>query len=369
MSDLSPRGGSGGMIDEVEDNFDAPPDDAMSIASSDTDLADQSSTRSVTGSIFEQQQLIENGRRYANDTYYMPNDEVEQTRLSLTHRGFLRLLDGNLTLSHIGIDVKRILDVGTGTGEWAIAMGDRYPHAQIVATDLSPIQPAYVPPNVEFEVDNVQNEPWTYGEPFDFIHMRNLKGSFADWGSIYREAYRNLQPGGILEVSEIGPFRVTGSPPPDQSQHNSERTATPSTTHHDSPDTSACAIYNAVRKDAASKAGITIGLEHLDPILLREADFSIQRELTVNLPVGPWDTSDAKQQILGKIALVAILEMLEGTSIRMLTRELGWQVKEVRELCMKVQDELTSPWARAVVPIGFIIGRKMTGAEAGQNEV
>lgn len=38
---------------------------------------------------------------------------------------------------------KRILDIGTGTGIWAIEMGDEYPDAQIIGTDLAPTQPTW----------------------------------------------------------------------------------------------------------------------------------------------------------------------------------------------------------------------------------
>jgi len=39
------------------------------------------------------------------------------------------------------------MDVGTGTGIWAIDMADRFPNAQVKGIDLSPIQPNWVPPN------------------------------------------------------------------------------------------------------------------------------------------------------------------------------------------------------------------------------
>lgn len=35
----------------------------------------------------------------------------------------------------------KILELGTGTGEWAIGMGDKYLDADILEIDISPIQP------------------------------------------------------------------------------------------------------------------------------------------------------------------------------------------------------------------------------------
>lgn len=43
----------------------------------------------------------------------------------------------------IGEKPARILDVGTGTGIWAIEIGDDYPDAEIIGTDLSPTQPSW----------------------------------------------------------------------------------------------------------------------------------------------------------------------------------------------------------------------------------
>lgn len=44
---------------------------------------------------------------------------------------------------------KRVLDVGTGTGIWAIDYADEHPEAKVIGVDLSPIQPdLYSPPSM-----------------------------------------------------------------------------------------------------------------------------------------------------------------------------------------------------------------------------
>lgn len=92
-----------------------------------------------------------NGRRYhgyRSGAYVLPNDEDEQDRLDLLHHIFLMLLDGKLYASPVASDPQRVLDIGTGTGIWALDFGDEYPGSEVVGTDLSPIQPSWVPPNV-----------------------------------------------------------------------------------------------------------------------------------------------------------------------------------------------------------------------------
>lgn len=61
--------------------------------------------------------------------------------MDLEHHIFLLLLDGELYLAPV-IDPQRILDLGTGTGIWAIEVADRYPSASVIGTDLSPVQPS-----------------------------------------------------------------------------------------------------------------------------------------------------------------------------------------------------------------------------------
>ena len=52
-------------------------------------------------------------------------------------------MDNKLYLAPIGEKPGRILDVGTGTGIWAIEMGDEHPDSDILGTDLSPTQPSW----------------------------------------------------------------------------------------------------------------------------------------------------------------------------------------------------------------------------------
>jgi ubiquinone/menaquinone biosynthesis C-methylase UbiE len=66
-------------------------------------------------------------------------DELD--RMDFEHHIFKLLLDGRLHLNPLE-HPQRILDLGTGTGIWAIEMADQYPSASIIGTDLSPVQPS-----------------------------------------------------------------------------------------------------------------------------------------------------------------------------------------------------------------------------------
>lgn len=98
---------------------------------------------------------------------------------------------------------KRILDLGTGTGIWALDMAEEFPNAEIVGVDLSPIQPNWAPPNCRFFVDDIESD-WTFTpeEAFDYIHARSLAGGIGDWDRLLRQAYNHVKPGGWVEVQE-----------------------------------------------------------------------------------------------------------------------------------------------------------------------
>jgi len=132
----------------------------------------------------------------------MSNDEQEQERLDIHHHLIVLLLGGKLHLAPISSTPHRVLDLGTGTGIWAIDFADEYPSAQVIGNDLSPIQPANVPPNLTFVVDDIEDY-WGYEKvPFDYVHARYLAASIRDWPGLVRQAFRNIKPGGWVEFQE-----------------------------------------------------------------------------------------------------------------------------------------------------------------------
>lgn len=55
------------------------------------------------------------------DRYGLPNDEAEQLREGIKHRLYLdHILNGELFFAPIGRLPQKIVDLGTGTGIWAM---------------------------------------------------------------------------------------------------------------------------------------------------------------------------------------------------------------------------------------------------------
>lgn len=103
-----------------------------------------------------------------------------------------------------------------GTGIWAIDLADEYPSAEVIGTDLSAIQPRWVPPNLKFEIDDAESN-WAYPAKFDFIHLRNMSGAIKDVPRLLRQAYDHLNPGGWIEWQDFETYPKTddGSFPTD----------------------------------------------------------------------------------------------------------------------------------------------------------
>lgn len=152
---------------------------------------------------------FEHGRRYhsySEGLYFAPNDTKAMSQLEIFHHIHRHLLDGGLFLSPVAETLKvpgsRVLDLGTGTGTWAIALAEEYPDCEVLGNDLSPVQPTWVPGNCTFEVDDF-TKPWLHGRGvFDFVFCRSLAGSVRDWRRFFEECRESLVPGGWVESVE-----------------------------------------------------------------------------------------------------------------------------------------------------------------------
>ena len=106
---------------------------------------------------------------YKRDSYLMPNDDDEQDRLNLQHYVQFLLLDEKLHKAPLQREsLRRALDMGTGTGIWAIEFAQQYPACNVIGNDLSLIQPLDGAPNCEFVREDAHDE-WNYPSPFLII--------------------------------------------------------------------------------------------------------------------------------------------------------------------------------------------------------
>lgn len=282
----------------------------------------------------------ENGRRYCGD-YSMPNDANEQTRQYVLHQAYLKLLDLELTSVPLH-NPEFILDIGTGIGEWAIGVAEKYPNCEVFGTDIAAIQPTdQVPFNVEFQIEDAREEWIRPPDSFDMVHIRNMAGAFSDWSFIYQQSFACLKPGGYIEVMDF------------DDHWGSENFLT-----WFSPGSPIDIMARAIR-ECADLDGRPKTVLHMTPQMLMDAGFVDIQQSRHDLPVGRKENSK-----FGDDWLFALVTGIEATSLRLLTRHKGWDPDYVRGLCDEVSREfikMAEDPRRGrgfVVKIKIIVGRK-----------
>ncbi|KAF5524224.1 Secondary metabolism regulator LAE1 [Colletotrichum aenigma] len=76
------------------------------------------------------------------------------------------------------------------------------PNDDIIGNDLSAIQPGWVPSNVKFEIDDVESL-WAGVEKYDYVFVRHMLVSIADWPKLVRNVFKYLNPGGWAEFQDL----------------------------------------------------------------------------------------------------------------------------------------------------------------------
>ncbi|KAK2466867.1 hypothetical protein APHAL10511_001125 [Amanita phalloides] len=143
-----------------------------------------------------------------NTTYMLPVDEDEVKRSELHHRMLQFVFQGKNYVGPVKQTLqfgerRRVLDLGTGAGHWAIDMADEFPGAEIIGVDLAPIQPRSVPPNCTFELCDLDQSSLPYpNNYFDMVHARSMHMGIRDYPRLLREVARILRPGGLVLLIE-----------------------------------------------------------------------------------------------------------------------------------------------------------------------
>ncbi len=140
----------------------------------------------------------------ANAPYLLPKDRQEDQRLNFQHYA-LHHAFGNHYLAPLGPDTRTILDVGCGTGIWAIDMASQYPCAQIIGVDIALSSlPLALPDTCLFCQANVLDGLPFPDQQFDYTHQRLLVLAIPAprWPSVVQELVRVTRPQGWVELLE-----------------------------------------------------------------------------------------------------------------------------------------------------------------------
>lgn len=330
----------------MTDDNNAPTRDVLQAAQTEGDEEDysdlgseRSSLTSITSSILKGH-LGEGHRMYASygqEEYGFPMDDQELDRMDFCHTKYTALLDDKLYLSPLPDQPQRILDLGCGTGIWSVEMADKFPSADVVGVDIAPTQPEWVPPNCHFELDDIEQD-WTWREnTADFIYSRDLICSIRDFPKLIDQSYKHLKPGGWLEFHCVtGVLGCDDNSVPKDSKLQA-------------------------MSDNLMKACLNFGTPVDDPIRWKnwftERGFQRVEETTYKLPVSPW-ASERKYKMLGAWEQHNLLKNLEGMTMRLFQKGLGWKEDEILVFSALLRKDIKNLALHGYWPFYVVRGQK-----------
>ncbi|KAJ3459501.1 hypothetical protein MRS44_015574 [Fusarium solani] len=254
------------------------------------------STESLTSSILQYRTI--NGRTFhserGNARYWASNDEKQNESMDI---------------------------VAERVGIWAIDFADEFPNTEVIGTDISPIQPSWIPPNLKFEIDDCSQE-WTF-EPnsVDFVHMRFLYGSIKDWPFLINQAYKACKPGGWAESLEASAM-----------MQSDDGTVTEDSAMHE---------WGKFFIEGGKKMGQTFTIleDDVQRKCMEEAGFINIHIDNRKVPISGWP-KDPKNKEIGQFVHAALEQDLDGYILYMASQLLGWTMDEVRVYCAQLRREL-----------------------------
>ncbi|KAJ4124458.1 hypothetical protein NW754_000153 [Fusarium falciforme] len=230
----------------------------------------------------------------------------------------------------------------------AIDFADEYPQCEVIGTDISPIQPGWVPPNCKFEIEDC-NQEWTFdSDSFDYVHFRYLIGCIPDWLALFKQAYRVLKPGGWIESFEVSPT-VTSD----------DNTVAPD---------SALAQWDKMFIEASKKIGnsFTVVADQIQKPAMEEAGFVNIKEWNGKCPLSPWP-KDPKLKEIGRFGQVFGTQDPEGF-VNFVATFLGWSSDEVHVYLARFRSELRNLKHHPYVFLKTVWAQKPLDAEPHTTE-
>lgn len=280
---------------------------------------------------------------YGKHDYGMPIDKKEMDRNDLQHHKYHLLLKERLFVAPIPDDQlssgnSRILDLGTGTGIWAIDMADKYPFAEVTGVDIAATQPGFVPPNCTFEIDDVEDD-WPYRDAhFDLIHGRDLMTAVRDWPRLLAQAFTHLKPGGWIQLCSTIPGALSDddSIPPNSGYVESGR------------------LYFEI----AEKMGAPLDAPKQWAAQMRDVGFTDVQDEVYKLPMGAWPRSK-RLRTVGRMEQIMILDGgFEAYMLRGYTQVLGGRPEDLQATLAHAKREVRDPSVHTYVQYWITYARK-----------
>ena len=190
----------------------------------------------------------------------------------------------------------RVVDIGCGTGIWAIAFAIEHPNSHVLGLDITIPQPKSTPRNCSFTVADAEGDWSSFDkEPFDLIHGRMLVNSIRDWPRFLKRCLRHLKPGGWLELSDAAHrfFAEDGCG------------------EADSP---MLKWWRVVFQESSRSNGVDIDDTYRHAQRMRDAGFTDVRERVFKWPVGGARAGTEEEKAIGDLQYQNLQVLIEGVT-------------------------------------------------------
>ncbi|KAI0804353.1 methyltransferase LaeA [Xylaria sp. FL0064] len=277
-----------------------------------------------------------------------PCDDIECDRLDIMHKFFLTAREHEVSsfrglYTHRLPDRPRILDLGCGTGIWAIDTADRLGgqgNYYIEGWDLNLTQPEAIPPSLYFFRRDIE-DPWQRVEPnsFDLIHMRSLNGSIEDWPRLYRQAFEHLKPGsGLIEQVELDwRPQADGDPRPLAASKLAE--------------------WSHKVHQGFARAGKRLDMDPNTKTILEEIGFVDVEHKKIPIAFNPWPEDEHKKEVARWFNL-GLTQGLDGFTFEAVIHWLNYPEQEVRELIERVKEDICRREWRTYCTLHIYVARR-----------
>ncbi|KAG8948964.1 hypothetical protein FRC04_009165 [Tulasnella sp. 424] len=158
--------------------------------------------------IQERKQLLVEQDQEEYDRWDIQHDALREA-VGLCYQSYLGDLIPQMLGPRADGSAPRVVDIGTGSGKWAIEIAEAFPHAEVLGIDYQkpPMnRPVLVARQTPFEQDDVNLRLGHYVNYFDIIHARAIDHGIDDYPDFLYEMARILRPGGIIMLFKPSMF-------------------------------------------------------------------------------------------------------------------------------------------------------------------
>ncbi|KAF8469337.1 S-adenosyl-L-methionine-dependent methyltransferase [Gautieria morchelliformis] len=140
-----------------------------------------------------------------NQSQEPSGSERDHEQLDGTHEAIKFYLGGRLSLAPLekSTSPMSILDMGCGSGAWAVQAAEQFPDADMLAVDLSMMPSRPLPPNLRFQILDLA-KPFPFeSQSFDIVHARFVFLHLPKFEEVLNRTMQLVKPGGWLLLDDI----------------------------------------------------------------------------------------------------------------------------------------------------------------------